>query len=386
MVSIALPLHMQLAARNEAAILQALWHLLPLGTHLQPAVTLATRNELVYLAQTSLTTAAFEQLLQLLDKLEAEETGNVIISYPEPRYVNACDSTPAEKTADRHLREGSGSLWVAVRETVRELEYLPDARPFARGRYAKFGLYSKGHGMAQSLAIAILAAGESEPGGVEHHCNSSGGGGIDRFTACILAYDVAEVLLLQRQPESRCVKRRIATEAFVLAEDEGITAIAALCALLVGTMSAVTITGPDCRIRRDVAACQFARWMAAAVLPLQASLILTADNVRLVPPPKVREPVFSAVTIWVYSDSEEDGETALDAAAGDEPVPMDVSSGPEPTAHSSGNGEAASSSSVPIDTGGNSGHNAGLQTFYSAQGSAIPAVFEVDEVDLDAMD
>ena len=144
MVSIALPLHMQLAARNEAAILQALWHLLPLGTHLQPAVTLATRNELVYLAQTSLTTAAFEQLLQLLDKLEAEETGNVIISYPEPRYVNACDSTPAEKTADRHLREGSGSLWVAVRETVRELEYLPDARPFARGRYAKFGLYSKG--------------------------------------------------------------------------------------------------------------------------------------------------------------------------------------------------------------------------------------------------
>ena len=92
------------------------------------------------------------------------------------------------------------------------------------------------------------------------------------------------------------------------------------------------------------------------------------------------------MTIWVYSDSEEDGETALDAAAGDEPVPMDVSSGPEPTAHSSGNGEAASSSSVPIDTGGNSGHNAGLQTFYSAQGSAIPAVFEVDEVDLDAMD
>ena len=89
------------------------------------------------------------------------------------------------------------------------------------------------------------------------------------------ADDVAEVLLLRP------------------AEDEGITAIAALCALLVGTMSAVTITGPDCRIRRDVAACQFAQWMAAAVLPLQASLILTAaqcvsGTVADGTPPKVR--------------------------------------------------------------------------------------------------
>ena len=104
------------------------------------------------------------------------------------------------------------------------------------------------------------------------------------------------------------------------------------------------------------------------------------------------EPVFSAVTIWVYSDSDEDGDTAPDATAGDEPaasaepVPMDMSSEPEPMAHSSGNGEAASSSSVPIDSGGNSGNNAGLQTFYLAQGAAIPAVFDVDEVDLDAMD
>ncbi|CAE7246966.1 hypothetical protein AK812_SmicGene25362 [Symbiodinium microadriaticum] len=147
-------MHMQLAASEEAAILQALWRLLPLGTYLQPAVSLATRNELMYLAQTSLTTDAFEQMLQLLDKLEVEATGSTIIGYPGPSYVNACESTPAEKTADRHLREGSRSLWVAVRETVRELEYQPDARPFAQGRYAKFGLYSKGGlvGMAKQTS------------------------------------------------------------------------------------------------------------------------------------------------------------------------------------------------------------------------------------------
>ncbi|CAE7824138.1 unnamed protein product, partial [Symbiodinium necroappetens] len=144
---------------QEAAILQALWGLLPLGTFLKPAVTLATRNELVYLAQTSLTTDAFEQLLQLLDKIAVEDDSCAIVSYPEPCYVNACESTSAEKTADRHLREGSGSLWVAVRETVRELDFQPDARSFACGRYAKFGLYSKGGlvGMAKWTSQHVSA-------------------------------------------------------------------------------------------------------------------------------------------------------------------------------------------------------------------------------------
>ena len=102
-----------------------------------------------------------------------------------------------------------------------------------------------------------------------------------------------------------------------------------------------------------------------------------------------REPVFNAVTIWVYSDSEgeEAADSAQDATAGGEPVPMDVTLEPEPPASDNGTAEAASSGNIPNDTSGSNGSSsAGLQTFYSAQGSAIPAVFEAEDVDLDAMD
>ena len=86
----------------------------------------------------------------------------------------------------------------------------------------------------------------------------------------------------------------------------------------------------------------------------------------------------------------EAADSAQHATAGGEPVPvpMDVILEPEPGRRvDHGPAKAASSGNIPNDTSGSNGSSsAGLQTFYSAQGSAIPAVFEVEDIDLDAMD
>ena len=139
-----LPLHMRLVAMEEAAILDMLWTLLPSGLELPGAATLATRNELIFLAQQALAPRAFERILSLLDELNMELAGPVITRYPEPCYVDPKQATEAEVIADSHLCEGSGALWSAVRETVRSLEFQPDARTIANGSSIQFGLYNKG--------------------------------------------------------------------------------------------------------------------------------------------------------------------------------------------------------------------------------------------------
>ena len=57
-----MPRHMTLVAKEEAAILDMLWTLLPPEVPLPPATTFATRNELVCLAQSALTPTAFERM------------------------------------------------------------------------------------------------------------------------------------------------------------------------------------------------------------------------------------------------------------------------------------------------------------------------------------
>ena len=73
-----------------------------------------------------------------------ELAGPVITRYPEPCYVDPKQATEAEVIADSHLCEGSGALWSAMRETVRSLEFQPDARTIANGSSIQFGLYNKG--------------------------------------------------------------------------------------------------------------------------------------------------------------------------------------------------------------------------------------------------
>ena len=73
-----------------------------------------------------------------------ELTGATNVHYPEPYYVDPQSSTEAEAIADAHLCEGTGSLWSAVRETVRSLPFQADPRPIAGGKCINFGLYNKG--------------------------------------------------------------------------------------------------------------------------------------------------------------------------------------------------------------------------------------------------
>ena len=140
-----LPLHiMRLVAMEEAAILDMLWTLLPPGIELPGAATLATRNELIFLAQKALAPRASERMKYLLDELAVELAGPVITRYPEPCYVDPATATEAEAIADSHLCEGSGALWSAIRETVRSLEFQADARTIANGSSIQFGLYNNG--------------------------------------------------------------------------------------------------------------------------------------------------------------------------------------------------------------------------------------------------
>ena len=118
---------MRLVAMEEAAILDMLWTLLLSGIELPGAATLAARNELIFLAQKALAPRAFDRVLSLLGERAMELAGPVITRYPEPCYVDPAKATEAEVMADSHLCEGSGALWSAMRETVRSLEFQPDA-------------------------------------------------------------------------------------------------------------------------------------------------------------------------------------------------------------------------------------------------------------------
>ena len=126
---------------EEAAILDMLWTLLPPDTPLPPAITFATRNEFVFLAQTALAPPAFDRVRQLLEKFELD--GSAIIRHPEPCYVDLLKSTEAEAIADSHLCEGAGALWSALRETVRSLEFQQDQRSIAGGKCIHVRLFKK---------------------------------------------------------------------------------------------------------------------------------------------------------------------------------------------------------------------------------------------------
>eukprot|EP00439_Symbiodinium_sp_Y106_P038374 s5198_g4.t1 len=144
MAQIPLPEHMRLVALEESVILEVIRDLMPGNCQLPAAISLATRNELVTIAQAALRPGAFERLMRVLAEVDATLSGTVIIRYPEPVYVNTCRSMEAEAIADSHLLEGAGSLWSAVREVVRSLTFEADGRVIASGRSLQLGLYQKG--------------------------------------------------------------------------------------------------------------------------------------------------------------------------------------------------------------------------------------------------
>ncbi|CAE7946904.1 unnamed protein product [Symbiodinium sp. KB8] len=107
-----------------------------------PAISLATRNELVLEAKDLLDAEAWRQFLMKMEHLHAVALANCIVTFPPPCYADP--ATCAEQLAETFLLEGAGSLWSAVREVVRALEFEQDHRDSANGATFRLGLYSKG--------------------------------------------------------------------------------------------------------------------------------------------------------------------------------------------------------------------------------------------------
>ena len=139
---LSLPAHMAAVADEERAILEVLGSLLPAERSLRPAISLATRNELVMEAKDLLDEESWTRFLMQLEHLDAVALANCIVAFPPPCYGNP--GTCAEQLAEAFLLEGAGSLWSAVREVVRALEFEQDHRESASGATFRLGLYSKG--------------------------------------------------------------------------------------------------------------------------------------------------------------------------------------------------------------------------------------------------
>ena len=139
-----LPRHMSVVAEEEFMLLLHLRSLVGLSKPLRPALSFLTRNEILQEAQEVLTEDTLQQYVVFADRLARTLDGESLIDFPPPHYGATKPISEAEALAVQFLQEGSGSLWTAIREVARSLDFEEDARPHACGLTFRLGLYSKG--------------------------------------------------------------------------------------------------------------------------------------------------------------------------------------------------------------------------------------------------
>lgn len=146
MSSVELPQHMYLAALEEYLLLTTLHGLLDPAQlrDLPPAITMASRNDLVHTALQKLHGDARDHFLRYADSLASAIQGSIDVPYPPMPIECPVEPSLAERRAMSHLSERSGSLWNAVREVVSMIQFAPDTRPYAQGYTFVLGAYSKG--------------------------------------------------------------------------------------------------------------------------------------------------------------------------------------------------------------------------------------------------
>ncbi|OLQ02133.1 hypothetical protein AK812_SmicGene15050 [Symbiodinium microadriaticum] len=137
---------MYLAALEEYLLLTTLHGLLDPAQlrDLPPAITMASRNDLVHTALQKLHGDARDHFLRYADSLASAIQGSIDVPYPPMPIECPVEPSLAERRAMSHLSERSGSLWNAVREVVSMIQFAPDTRPYAQGYTFVLGAYSKG--------------------------------------------------------------------------------------------------------------------------------------------------------------------------------------------------------------------------------------------------
>ncbi|CAE7783375.1 unnamed protein product [Symbiodinium sp. CCMP2592] len=157
-LALELPVHMQAVALEEMALLKLLKDMLHDQTQLPADVTLATRNELIEMAQKHMHPEDLPYFLRCADMQPTFEDHDGIIDFPLPVGLQPC--TVAEELAEQHLQEGSGSLWNAARMVARTLQFENDPRDIANGCTFRLGLFCKGGitGLAKSSTHHVAAS------------------------------------------------------------------------------------------------------------------------------------------------------------------------------------------------------------------------------------
>ncbi|CAE7891320.1 unnamed protein product [Symbiodinium microadriaticum] len=138
-----LPLHMYQEALEEHLLLSALRSLSQAAncTRCPPAVTMASRNDLIALAHEKLDAASLETFLGYARSLGESFSTGTLVAFPPP-VGDFCPEDPlAEQMAWHHLSESRGSVWSSVRSVVSALNFSEDARACASGLIFTLGAY-----------------------------------------------------------------------------------------------------------------------------------------------------------------------------------------------------------------------------------------------------
>ena len=141
--ALSLPVHMQAVAEEERQLLQNLHVKVP-AHRCHPSFTLLTRNEIIAMARELMLPDDWASFCAYVDEIARSAQRECIIGFPAPRYVALTQMPEAETLAEHFLQEGSGSLWSAVREVTRCLQFEDDPREVAQGQTFRLGLCSKG--------------------------------------------------------------------------------------------------------------------------------------------------------------------------------------------------------------------------------------------------
>ena len=141
-----LPPHMYTVASEEHLLLSAFRRLACEAGHVScpPAITMASRNDLIALARDKLDAPRMEAFIAYATALNGSLPGSVIVAFPPPvGDFSPCDPA-AEQLAWQHLQEGQGSIWSSVREVVSALDFHEDGRACADGLIFTLGAYVVG--------------------------------------------------------------------------------------------------------------------------------------------------------------------------------------------------------------------------------------------------
>ena len=143
--ALSLPVHMQAVAEEERQLLQYL-HLKVPAHRCHPSLTLLTRNEIIAMARELMLPGDWTSFCAYIyvDEIARSAQRDSIIGFPAPSYMALTNMPEAETLAEHFLQEGSGSLWSAVREVTRCLQFEEDPREVAQGQTFRLGLCSKG--------------------------------------------------------------------------------------------------------------------------------------------------------------------------------------------------------------------------------------------------